>query len=103
MKRCGRATRICSGLNQRTRSYSSGAFVQRISGWLALSVLLAAVLPAIADDGGQQFADLGRCALDSGETIEHCRVGFRTFGTLNAAGDNAVLMATWLNGRTEDM
>ena len=64
---------------------------------------LAFLLPANAEDGGQQFADLGHCTLDSGQTINHCRVGYRTFGTLNAAGDNAVLMPTWLNGRTEDM
>jgi homoserine O-acetyltransferase/O-succinyltransferase len=62
-----------------------------------------ASLSAVAEDGAQQFADLGRCTLDSGQTIEHCRVGYRTFGTLNAAGDNAVLMPTWLNGRTEDL
>ncbi len=64
---------------------------------------LLVLLPAIAEDGAQQFADLGHCTLDSGETIHHCRVGYRTFGTLNAAGDNAVLMPTWLNGRTEDL
>ena len=58
---------------------------------------------AFAAEGEQQFAELGRCVLDSGQTIEHCRVGYRTFGKLNAAGDNAVLMPTWLNGRTEDM
>lgn len=65
--------------------------------------LFVAWLPAGAQDGAQQFADLGRCTLDSGQTIEHCRVGYRTFGTLNAAGNNAVLMPSWLNGRTEDM
>jgi homoserine O-acetyltransferase/O-succinyltransferase len=74
----------------------------------ACLVMMAAVLsvaarPGVAEEGAQQFADLGRCTLDSGQTIEHCRVGYRTFGTLNAAGDNAVLMPTWLNGRTEDM
>jgi homoserine O-acetyltransferase len=65
--------------------------------------LLGASPSAGAEDGAQQFADLGRCTLDSGQTIEHCRVGYRTFGTLNAVGDNAVLMPTWLNGRTEDL
>jgi homoserine O-acetyltransferase/O-succinyltransferase len=77
--------------------------VQRFAGCLALSVLLVAVLPAFANDRGQQFADLGRCALDSGQTIEHCRVGYRTLGTLDAAADNAVLMPTWLYGRSEDL
>jgi homoserine O-acetyltransferase/O-succinyltransferase len=67
------------------------------------AVLVFAVAPVLAEDGAQQFADLGHCALDSGQTINHCRVGYRTFGTLNAAGDNAVLMATWLNGRTDDL
>jgi homoserine O-acetyltransferase/O-succinyltransferase len=67
------------------------------------AALSAAFLPTAAEDGAQQFADLGRCTLDSGQTIEHCRVGYRTFGTLNAAANNAVLMPTWLNGRSEDM
>jgi homoserine acetyltransferase len=70
---------------------------------IMIAALSAAGVPAVAEDGAQQFADLGRCTLDSGQTIEHCRVGYRTFGTLNAAGDNAVLMPTWLNGRTEDL
>ena len=67
------------------------------------AALLLTVVPVLAEDGAQQFADLGHCTLDSGQTINHCRVGYRTFGTLNAAGDNAVLMPTWLNGRTEDL
>lgn len=67
------------------------------------AALMLPFLPAMAEEGAQQFADLGRCTLDSGQTIEHCRVGYRTFGTLNAAGTNAVLMPTWLNGRTEDL
>ena len=71
--------------------------------FMMAAALPVAAVPAAAQDGAQQFADLGRCTLDNGQTIEHCRVGFRTFGTLNTAGDNAVLMPTWLNGRTEDM
>lgn len=70
---------------------------------MSVAALLTALPAAGAEDGAQQFADLGSCTLDSGQTIEHCRVGYRTFGTLNAAGDNAVLMPTWLNGRTEDL
>lgn len=70
--------------------------------WM-LAVWCAAALPMLAEEGAQQFADLGRCTLDSGQTIEHCRVGYRTLGTLNAAGDNAVLMPTWLYGRSEDL
>ena len=77
--------------------------MRRFAGWLTIGAAFVAALPAVAEDSTQQFAELGRCTLDSGQTIERCRVGYRTFGTLNAAGDNAVLMPTWLNGRTEDM
>ncbi len=77
--------------------------MERFARALITVAFFATAVPAIAQDGAQQFADLGRCALDSGQTIEHCRVGYRTLGSLNAAGGNAVLMPTWLYGRTEDL
>ncbi|HEY2856992.1 MAG TPA: hypothetical protein VGJ21_01085, partial [Terracidiphilus sp.] len=77
--------------------------MRRFACALAMFAFLAAALPAIAEEGAQQFADLGRCTLDIGQVIEHCRVGYRTLGTLNSAGSNAVLMPTWLNGRSEDL
>jgi homoserine O-acetyltransferase len=60
-------------------------------------------VPARAADGDLQFAQLGQCTLESGQTIENCRVGYRTFGKLDAARDNAVLMPTWLYGRSSDL
>ncbi len=58
---------------------------------------------AYAADGEQRFAELGQCRLESGLTIEGCRVGYRTLGKLNAAQDNAVLIPTWLNGNSADL
>jgi homoserine O-acetyltransferase/O-succinyltransferase len=54
-------------------------------------------------DGRQQFANLGQCKLQSGQVIEDCRVGYRTYGHLNAAGDNVILVPTWLYGTTGDL
>ena len=51
----------------------------------------------------QQIAHLGQCKLESGQVIQDCRIGYRTFGKLNAARDNAVLMPTWLYGRTSEL
>ena len=51
---------------------------------LALTVLTAA--PAVAQDG-QRFADLGTCPTARGEVIRDCRIGYRTFGRLNARRD----------------
>lgn len=67
--------------------------------------LLLPLLPwsSLAQNGGQQFAELGKCKLKSGKVIEHCRIGYRTFGSLNAAQDNAVVMATWLYGGSGDL
>ena len=67
---------------------------------LALTVLTAA--PAVAQDG-QRFADLGTCPTARGEVIRDCRIGYRTFGRLNARRDNAVLVPTWHGGRSETM
>jgi homoserine O-acetyltransferase/O-succinyltransferase len=68
-----------------------------------MAVLAGVTTIAGAADGEQQFAELGRCVLTSGQAIENCRVGYRTFGTLNGARDNAVLMPTWLHGRSADL
>ena len=75
-----------------------------LSAVLASSVLLLWMVPqACAQTSQLQLAKLGQCKLENGQTIEDCRVGYRTFGHLNAAGDNAVLMPTWLYGKSEDL
>jgi len=73
-----------------------------------LELTVALLLPFLpwsshAQNGVQQFAELGQCRLKSGKVIEHCRIGYRTFGSLNAAQDNAVVMATWLYGVSGDL
>ncbi len=71
---------------------------------LTIAVLLMLLsLPSQAQEGGQKIANLGRCRLESGRYIEDCRIGYRTFGTLNASGTNAVLMPTWLYGTSGDL
>jgi homoserine O-acetyltransferase len=75
--------------------------------FLALLPALAACAPASAaqtpGDGHLQIAELGQCRLESGAIIQKCRVGYRTFGRLNAARDNAVLMPSWLFGTSGDL
>ncbi len=60
-------------------------------------------ISAFAQDGVQQFASLGDFKLESGEVIRDCRIGYRTFGTLNANRSNVVLAATWFGGTTEKL
>jgi homoserine O-acetyltransferase len=70
-----------------------------LSAWLSL----AGQLPAAWAEGEQQFADLGHCQLESGQAIENCRMGYRTFGSLHSDGGNTILFPTWYNGTSEDL
>ncbi len=70
--------------------------------WL-LSILLAALPAAAQQMPPLQYAELHTCKLDSGAAIGNCRLGYRTFGTLNAAQSNAVLFPMWFTGRSGDV
>jgi len=54
-------------------------------------------------EGAQQFAALGDLKLRSGAVIHDFRLGYRTFGQLNAAKSNAILWPTWLGGKTQEL
>jgi homoserine O-acetyltransferase len=47
-----------------------------------------------------QVAELGQCTLDSGAVLAPCDLGYRTYGQLNAAGDNAIVIGTWFGGNS---
>lgn len=66
-------------------------------------LLFLTALPALAEEGEQHFAELGQCKLESGQVIEDCRIGYRTFGASNPEKSNAVLMPTWLYGNTGEL
>lgn len=51
----------------------------------------------------QQFADLGNFKLTSGEIIYYCKIGYRTFGTLNEDKSNVILFPTWFGGKSEHL
>lgn len=51
----------------------------------------------------QQFASIGDFKLTSGETLRDCRIGYRTFGALNADKSNVILFPTWAGGTTEQL
>jgi homoserine O-acetyltransferase len=49
-----------------------------------------------------RIASLGTCTLTGGSVIPNCRIAYRVFGRLNPARTNAVVIPTWLLGRSED-
>jgi homoserine O-acetyltransferase len=48
--------------------------------------------------GDRQFVSIGSLALERGDTLGNVRIAYETFGTLNAAADNAVLVLHTLTG-----
>lgn len=73
-------------------------------GVLGLSLVTLLLLPsAAAGQGELRFAELGECRLQGGEVIRDCRVGYRTFGRLDAERANVVLVPTPFMGTSEDL
>ena len=76
----------------------------RLGQFVLFVFAVSVTLPRLSAQGdAQQYAELGRCPLASGQVIEECRVGYRTFGKLNEKRDNVVIMPSWLNGRSDDL
>jgi homoserine O-acetyltransferase len=90
-------------LRQQLRKYAAVNFRggRILLSLAALCCLLSAPPRAICQ--GLQFADLGEFKLQSGEVIHNCRIGYRTFGTLNDRRSNAILFPTWAGGTTEQL
>jgi len=53
--------------------------------------------------GPFELFDLGDFALEEGGTIRGCQLAYATFGTLNPAKDNAILVTTWWSGTSKIM
>ena len=73
------------------RFYKSVFVICVICGWPLLAV------------AQQQFANIGDLKLQNGGVIRDCRIGYRTFGQLNAGKSNVVVIPTWAGGTTEQL
>ncbi len=69
-----------------------------------LSLLINVVISARAAElPPVQLAQLGNFKLESGATIQDCKLGYRIFGKLNADKSNAILFPTWFTGHSGDI
>ena len=53
--------------------------------------------------GPYELYDVGNLELEEGGTIRACKLAYTTFGNLNAAKDNAILIPTWYSGTSKIM
>jgi homoserine O-acetyltransferase len=73
-----------------------------------LILLLVAYSPALITVSScpaqtLQFGELGDFKLANGAVIRDCRIGYRTFGKLNATKSNVIIIPTWASGTTEQL
>ena len=66
--------------------------------FLSCSLGLANAQP----ESQQQYVSFKECRLSSGELIKPCKIGYRTFGTLNADKSNVLLVPTWFTGNSAE-
>lgn len=52
-------------------------------------------------DGEQRIASIGDLALENGDTIYQCQVGYRSLGQLNSDSSNVIIYPTWFSGTSE--
>ena len=64
--------------------------------------LLLTANPGLGEEK-QKFSDMGTCRLESGKDIRDCRIGYRTFGRMNADKTNVVIFPTWFMGTAEQL
>jgi homoserine O-acetyltransferase/O-succinyltransferase len=76
--------------------------MRKVKNLAAITFLFLASFIA-AQEGTQQYADLGSCRLENGQSIADCRIGYRTFGIMNADRSNVALLTTWFLGNSEQV
>lgn len=62
-----------------------------------------AFMPLWLNATEQRYFHLGDLQLEGGGVIRDARLGYRTFGVLNASRSNAVVFPTWLMGTSGDL
>ena len=70
---------------------------------LLFCILIAACCCGTIFAQEQKIAELGDFSLESGEVIRDLKIGYRTFGAMNADRSNVVLYLMWAGGRTEQL
>ncbi|MBB6004075.1 alpha/beta hydrolase [Arcicella rosea] len=65
---------------------------------LFIITLLLLVQSAYAQ---QRYYQIGDFQLENGQVLKDCKIGYRTFGKLNAGKSNAVLVPTWFTGTSQ--
>jgi homoserine O-acetyltransferase len=70
----------------------------RIRALSAAILLLFLTGFAFSQSTAQLYANFDTCPLESGQVVRECRIGYHTYGTLNADHSNVVVVTSWFLG-----
>lgn len=70
---------------------------------IGVAMLWVSVIASAAEPPPLRFFEPGDLELESGATLSEVRIGYRTSGSLDADGSNAILFPTWFTGTSEDL
>lgn len=69
---------------------------------ILLFLILSSAINAFCQND-LKFIKIGDFKTVEGKTIKNCKLGYRTFGNLNAEKSNVILWTTWFTGTTADI
>jgi homoserine O-acetyltransferase len=70
---------------------------------MKLTILLIFLSSIAYAQNDLKIAEIGDLKTQNGQLIKNCKVGYRTFGRLNAEASNAILFPTYFGGKSADL
>ena len=77
-------------------------FAMRKTFYLIL-LLLVSFYSYLNAQSDQKYYLISSLKLESGQTLEDCKIGYRTYGTINNDSSNVILYCSWFGGNSESI
>jgi homoserine O-acetyltransferase len=70
---------------------------------ISLTILFLFISASVFAQSNLNLVDVGNLKLESGEVINNCKIGYRTFGKMNESKSNIIIFPTWFAGTSAEI
>jgi homoserine O-acetyltransferase len=70
---------------------------------IRLTILFLFISASVFAQSNLNLVDVGNLKLESGEVINNCKIGYRTFGKMNESKSNIIIFPTWFAGTSAEI